>query len=191
MKKNINLKIKDSRVLFRNVKTSEKYYLYIEYGSKCFYFSNKKKAERFLTKFKKEATELYDELSSYISKLYELSILAIPIADQVKLKKFRKSLDSLLDRYHNVKIGLIMGDINIGREINNLYEAISIQYEFYRKTLRTSNRQRFKYEEVRLSIKNIIRLRKELDYLLYDADGIFKTTKTSENIAFELYLRIA
>ena len=74
MEKRIKLKINDYRDNFKEPYKKKPYYLFIEYGSESFYFSNKEKAKRFLSRFKKESTLLFKELGIYINNTSSINV---------------------------------------------------------------------------------------------------------------------
>jgi hypothetical protein len=190
MKKGINLKIKDYRDSFNEPHKKKPYYLFIEYGSQTFVFSNKKLAERWLVKFKKESTELYKELGTYILKLYELNIKLVSQLNFVSFKKNIAILDYCLERYSKVLNGNSVYEIQIGREINSTYYQIENQIFLLKKNLQKNNRNNSLLIETNVQIKLLKRLRFQFDLLLSDTSGI-KKIETSEKIEFLHTLRIA
>ena len=193
MKQKIDLNIQDYRTSCGNTSIKKPYYLTVNTGGERFYFSNKKKAERWLSKFTLEATELYKELGGYLSKLYELNISCVEIISFVNFQKKREYIDFHVERYWRVLRNYTGGlSVEIGKELNGLFKFIQQQQEFYRKLLRSHNRYNLKYEEIRFSIKQLTRLKRDFDLLLSDVDGMNKVTKVEESaVLSELVLKIA
>lgn len=193
MKQKINLNIKDYRSHCNEPNKKKPYYLTVNSGGERFYFSNKKKAERWLSKFTTEATELYKELGSYLSKLYDLNISCVEIISFVNFQKKREYINFHVERYWRVLRNYTGGiSVEIGKELNTLFNLIQQQLEFYRKLLRSHNRYNLTYERVRFDIKQLTRLKRDFNLLLSDVDGMNKITKVDESIVLsELVLKIA
>ncbi|WGH76130.1 hypothetical protein P8625_02890 [Tenacibaculum tangerinum] len=189
----INFSIKDYRDYCHEPHKKKPYFLTVNSNGERFYFSNKKKAERWLSKFSKESTELYKELGSYLSSLYELNISCVDIISFVNFQKKRNDIDYYCERYWRVLRGYTSGiAVEIGTELYKLFNFIQSQQEFYRKLLRSHNRYNLKYHSIRVQIKQLKRLKTDFDLLLTDVDGMKKVTKTDVDIIHsELILDIA
>jgi hypothetical protein len=192
MEKRISLQIKDYRDSFNEPHKKKPYYLYIEYGSQNFVFSNKSKANRFLAKFKKESTLLYMELGYHLSSCYMLNINLANILSHPQYLKIQNKLTSSSERYSKVLTGKGSLNIAIGREINNMYFELDSIYIYFRDFLGKHNRLNYLLQEIRFKMKSIRRLRKDLDLLLSSALGINDITNIDvKSIEFEKILRIA
>ena len=135
MKKNINLEIKDYRESFNEPHRKNPYFLYIEYGVKSFTFSNKEKAKRFLSKFKKESSLLYKELGSFIANCYSLNIRLVQIIPRSNYLSISHRLNSISERYSYILNTKFKQEVQIGREINNIYYELDSIYTDYIKFL--------------------------------------------------------
>jgi hypothetical protein len=184
MQKKIKLEIKDLRDSFGHKNQKEPYYLFIEYGSKSFYFSNEKKAKKWLTQFETLATDFIRELMYHAPSLHENNIILTPYLDLPKLMKLQNELNFIEKRYW---ILFNNDDISIGREINLLYHHIELQYEFYKDFFRTNNRFTFQYQKSIYALKSLKRLKKEFDHLLISKEN----TKIKKTIKVTSYLKIA
>lgn len=193
MKRKIKLEIKDYRDSFDEPHKKKPYFLYVQSGGHSFYFSNKKKAQRWLSKFTTEATELYREIGSYLIRLYELNILCVDFISLVNFQKKRQEIELYTERYWRVLRGFTMGQsVQIGRELNIMYKVIYEQLNFYRSLLRKNNRCQIKFETIRYELKQLKRLRVDFDLLLSDVDGMKKVTKIEEPKKLsELVLNVA
>jgi len=189
----INLSIKDYRDYCHEPHKKKPYFLTVNSNGERFYFSNKKKAERWLSKFTKESTDLYKELGSYLSTLYELNLSCVDIISFVNFQKQRQDIDWYCERYWRVLRGYTSGiSVEIGTELNRLLNFIQVQQEFYRKLLRSHNRYNLKYQSLRLQMKQLKRLKVDFDLLIFDADGMKKVTKSEVDVIHsELVLNIA
>ena len=78
MRKKINLSIKDYREFFNEPQKKEPYFLMIDFGENYFYFSNRKKAVQFLTKFQNTISKLLHELVSHSENLLSLNLKITP-----------------------------------------------------------------------------------------------------------------
>ena len=170
MQRKINLSIKDSRDSF-NGHRKKPYFLFIEYGSKNFVFSNKDKANRFLTKFKNGATSIFLEMGQHLSFLYSININLATIQNYSSYLKNSNGLDVISKRYSFVLTNKYQ-DIAIGREVNNFYYELDSQYIYYRDFLQQNARNNFLLNQIRIKMKSIRRLRRDLDLLLSDASGV-------------------
>tara|TARA_B100000809_G_scaffold75897_1_gene73585 strand:+ start:840 stop:1421 length:582 start_codon:yes stop_codon:yes gene_type:complete len=171
MKKTINLQIQDYRDSFNEPHKKEPYFLFIEYGEKRFTFSNKTKAKRFLAKFKSESTNLFKELGYYMSDCFALNISSVHILPQSDFVHISQQLGASSERFAFVLNSRYI-DISIGREINNIYYTLENVYSDFIVLLQKNNRSRVLLLETMRSLKSIRRLRKDLDTLLTNADGI-------------------
>lgn len=191
MQRNINLKISDYRDSFNEPHKKKPYYLFIEYGSKNFVFSNKDKANRFLTKFKKESTSIYLELGQHLNFLYTTNINCVHVLNHRKYLKNTSDLNNISNRFSFVLTNKIT-EISIGREVNNFYYSIDSLYIEFRDLLSKNNRSNFLLNQVRIKMKAIRRLRKDLDLILYDANGIYELSNIEiSSIEFHKKMRIA
>jgi hypothetical protein len=186
MKVKIKLELKDTRLSYRSKKETP-YCLFIEYGSESFYFSNEKKAKKWLCDFEKAATELLKELVTHLHLLFENNVLLTPYLDFPSLQNHASNLIEIQKRYYYL---FNRKDLSVGREINNIYSEIENQYQFYRKFYQKNNRFNYQYQKTRQNIKSLKRLRKEFDLLLTDKNGI-KKIENSEPIQMTSFLKIA
>lgn len=190
MEKKINLKLSDYRDFFNEPHKKKPYYLFIEYGSKQFAFSNKKNADKWLVKFKKESTELYKELGGYLINFHEFQIKLISILEYSKFKNSLSSIQFATDRYFKVLNGVLIEDINIGREINNLYYLLENQFTLIKKVLQKNNRNQTLLFQIKVILKSLVRLRLQFDILLSDVTGVKKVI-SSDKIQYLNHLKIA
>ncbi|WP_422091315.1 hypothetical protein [Tenacibaculum ovolyticum] len=193
MKNKINLNIKDYRDSFHEPNKKKPYFLTVNSNGERFYFSNKKKAERWLSKFSSESAELYKELGAYLSKLYELNISCVDVISFVSYQNKRVDIDWYAERYWRVLNGYTGGlSVEIGSEIGSLLRFIQNQQEFYRKLIRTHNRYNLKYQALRMEIKQLKRLQIDYDMLISNADGMHKVTSSDiGSVKSEFELSIA
>ena len=181
--KTINLTLQDYRDSFNEPLKKSPYYLVLEYGEKTFYFSNKKKANRWLVQFKNESTALYSEMGLHLTQVQTYNVQLLDIIGYGSFNTMKNDLDYYLTRYAKVKTNTLITEIAIGRELNNLYQTILSHYIFYKEQLYLHNRSKFLLEEIKFRIKTIKRLQKDFEALLSDKDGIMETTKlTTKNI---------
>jgi hypothetical protein len=176
MKKKINLLIKDYRDSFNEPHKKKPYFLFIEYGSQSFTFSNKDKAKRFLVQFQNESTALYKELGNFLSDCYKTNISLVHLLPRADYLSILKRLNTLTSRYSfilNTKT-----EIAIGREIDLIYYELKSIYTIYLAFLSSNNRSFYLLKELKFNVKSLKRLRKDLDFLLSDSDGIEKLTSS-------------
>jgi hypothetical protein len=184
MQKKIKLEIKDLRKSFGDLHQKEPYFLFIEYGTKSFYFSNEKKAKKWLVKFENIATDFIKELMQHVPSLQENNLILTTYLDFPKITNLQNDLNFILKRYwllFNRK------DLSIAREINNIYYQIVEQYEFYRNFYRKNNRFNFQYQKCIYALKSLKRIKKDFDFLLEDKNN----TKIEKTIKITSYLKIA
>lgn len=174
----INLEIKDYTDSFNEPHKKKPYFLYIQYGQKNFVFSNKNKANRFLSKFKKESHLLFKELGLFISDLHLLNIKLVSNMNYLQFKKNTDNLSFSSERYAKFLSNFQKTHVPIGREIDLIYYDILNQYAFFNKFLSKNNRSNILLENVKIKTKMMIRLKKDFDCLLIDADGINQVTKS-------------
>jgi hypothetical protein len=186
LRNKIKLEIKDTRLSYSS-KKSTPYILFIEYGENSFYFTNEKKAKKWLCNFERVATNLLKELLSHLPNLYQNNIVLTPYLEYSTLRNFTSSLFEIQKRYYHL---FHRTDVRIGREINNIYYEIEEQYQFYRGFYQKNNRFNYLYQKTRQNIKSLKRLRQEFDYLLTEINGI-KKTQTSAPIKMTSFLKIA
>lgn len=192
MEKQINLKIKDYRDSFHEPHKKKPYYLFIEYGSQNFVFSNKEKAKRFLAKFKKESTLLYKELGYHLSSLHMININLAHVQHYSEYLKISNRLHHFGNRYSKVLNSSKGIDIQIGREINNAYYELDSIYLYFRDFLARHNRLNGILQDVRFKMKAIRRLRRDFDLLLLNAEGVNEITNLEiKSIKYNQILRIA
>ena len=178
MQKRINLTIKGTK------NTPEKYQkkpytLFIAYGEEYFYFSNKKKAERWLVSFKKETSLLYSELGTHLANIYTYHIKLAYLISLPDNFHFLNDISFYTKRYSKVTNNFNMRDIQIGTEIYNIYNVVTDYYDFYRKLLQKNNRSYGYLRDLEIDIKSVKRLQTEFTLLLSDIDGVKETTKGS------------
>lgn len=190
MEKRINLKIKDYRDSFDEPHIKKPYYLYIEYGSERFYFSNKNKADRFLSKFNYESTNLFKELSIYIEKSFYYNLQLCPILDKPKFTDLKNQIDHIIVRYHFVLTNSTQS-IQIGREINNIYFQLENLFQFFKQFLQKHNRYNNLLQNLLYYFKSLIRLKTDFDSLLKNVDGIHEVTKIPTSKNYIHFLKIA
>lgn len=184
MQKKINLEIKDLRKSFGKKNQKEPYYLFIEYGTKSFYFSNEKKAKKWLVQFENLSRDFIRELMFHVPNLHENNIILIPFLDLPKLTTLQNELNFIQKRYW---ILFNRQDLSIGKEINNIYYHIESQYKFYKSFYRKNNRFNFQYQKSIYALKSLKRLKKDFDFLLEDKEN----TKIKKTIKITSYLKIA
>lgn len=177
MEKTIKLKIKDYRDSFHEPHKKNPYYLFIEYGEKTFAFSNKEKAKRFLSRFKKESTSYYKELGYYMARCYSLNITMVHIIPYSDYMHISKKLNLISLRFSHILNAPNSTDIAIGREINIIYYELHSVYSFLITLLSKNNRSYILLQSTKRELKSIIRLKKDLELLLTDSEGIEKITK--------------
>ena len=177
MKNNFELELKDYRDSFNEPHKKKPYYLYVGSGNRNFYFSNKFKAERWLTKFKKSSSELYRELNYMLFDLFKLSATLIEITDYATVMRLQKSIQWHYDHYHKIYVNLVRG-VEVGRELKNVYHELIKQLNYYKSRLVKSTRFRYLHEKVNQDIRKAKRLYKEFDLLLSGADGIKQITNS-------------
>lgn len=175
MKKEINLVIKDYRDSFNEPHKKRPYYLHIEYGKKNFGFSNKEKANRFLTLFRNESTFLYKELGNHISSCFSINVSMVKAINHSDYTKISNSLNNLSLKFSNVLVS--KSDVLIGREIGILYYELEKIYNYFKAFLSKNNRCNALLERVKMDIKNLKRLRKDFDLLLTSAQGVHEIIK--------------
>lgn len=192
MKKNINIVLKDYRDSFHEPHKKKPYYLFIQNGEKCFYFSNKVKANRFLSSFKKQSTLLYKELNNHLKNSYAYLLDLCQILDFAKYQSICNELNFLSLRYAKTLKIKNADSICIGREIDIIYYQLDDFYIYFKKVLQKNNRSNVCLENVNFSIKNIRRLRLDFNALLQDADGINNIINVdSKSVKYEHFLKIA
>jgi hypothetical protein len=184
MQKRIKLEIKDLRKSFGYMNQKEPYFLFIEYGTKSFYFSNEKKAKKWLTEFETLSTDFIRELMYHSPCLRENTIILTPYLGISKLEKLQGDLNFIEKRYWTL---FNNNEISIGREINLMYDTIESQYSFYKGFFRTNNRFNFQYQKSIYALKSLKRLKKEFDHLLESKEN----TKVKETVVITSYLKIA
>ncbi len=189
-RKNIKLELKDYRDSFNEPNKKKPYYLYVEWGNRNFYFSNKKKAERWLAKFKKESTELYREVSFMLFDMFKINLSMCELLSFPNAVSLRDSLIWHATNFNKLNLG-VGSNIEIGRELKAVYNELLNHLSVYRKALRKNNRFRFLYEQIRTMIKKARRLKTEFDLLLSGADGINELVSDKlETLEFKNKIRI-
>lgn len=190
MERKINLEIRDYRDSFNEPHKKKPYYLFVEFGDRRFAFSNKKTANRFLSMFQNEATDLFCELGTHLGRLFYYNISLVQKIDYIKYKKNLENLEHFALRYSYVINS--KNDIIIGREILNLYYSLLDELQGIKKILQTNNRSNILLRELKREIKSIKRLKKDFDLLLYDISGVREVTNDKDvTFKFENILRIA
>ena len=174
LKRKINLEIKDYRDSFNEPHKKKPYYLFVEFGERKFVFSNKKTANRFLSMFKNESTELFCELGQHLEKLFYYNISLVQKIDFLIYKKNLENLKDYALRYSYVLHS--KNDIVIGREILNLYYSLLDELQTIKKILQSNNRSNTLLRELKSEIKSIKRLKKDFDLLLFDITGVREVT---------------
>lgn len=189
MEKLLNIKITHFSESFKSTKR-EPYYLVVQYRKEYFYFSNKKESERWLSKFKKEATALYKELGIYLSKVYSYQIQLVTITDFANYQKAINDLSFYNVRYSKLLKTDLCGTINVGREVDLLYQTC-LHYLLEMKILAKVN-SRFQgvTADIVFNIRNLKRLRKDFDALFMHKNGIKHITSTDE-VLYHRILKIA
>ena len=189
MEKLLNIKITHFSESFNSTKR-EPYYLVVQYRKDYFYFTSKKDSNRWLAKFKKEATSLYKELGVYLSKVYSYQIQLVTITD---FANYQKTINDL--SFYNIRFSKLLktdlcGTINIGREVDLLYETC-LHYLLELQQLSKKN-TRFQgvQSDIIFNIRNLKRLRKDFDTLFVHKNGIKHITSTDE-ILYHRILKIA
>lgn len=182
MERKISLEIKDYRDSFNEPHKKKPYYLFVEFGEKRFVFSNKKTANRFLSMFKNESTDLYCELGVYLGKLFYYNITLV---QKVSFLTYKKNLENL--EHYAVRYSYVINSKNeiiIGREILNLYYFLFEELQIIKTILNVNNRSTVLMREVKREIKSIKRLKKDFDLLLSDVSGVREVTN-DKNIAMK------
>ena len=189
MEKLLNIKITHFSESFRTTKR-DPYYLVVQYRKDYFYFSNKKESERWLSKFKKEATSLYKELGIYLAKVYTYQIQLVTITDFAKYQKAINDLSFYNIRYSKLLKTDLCGTINVGREVDLMYQTI-LHYLLEQKALvKKSTRFQGVGSDIVFNIRNLKRLRKDFDSLFLHKNGIKHITSDDE-ILYHRILKIA
>ena len=179
MKKKIKLNIQDERKSFGYLHQSKPYFLFLEYGEKRFYFSNKQIAKKWLVQFEIKLTDLLKELVSHFVNLIQLNISLTEYFEPNELSTKRDIINHLLARYGNL---YLTSDVAIGREINNIYFEILDQYKFYIFFLRNNNRFNYQYELQRQNLKSLKRLKVDLELLTTKVDNCIITEKKQKKV---------
>lgn len=175
-RKLLNIKLKDYRHTFNEPHKKKPYYLYVEWGNRNFYFSNKRKAERFLKKFQKESTDIHRELNIMLFETFKINCLICEHLNIKQAKDFREEIIWFADNFQKQNLGNFGGNCEIGLELKRVLNVLIKHLGVYRVVLRKNNRYRYLYEDVRFKIKQAKRLKKEFDVLLSGADGIHEIT---------------
>lgn len=170
-RKNIELKLKDHRHSFDEPHMKKPYYLYVEWGNRNFYFSNKRKAERWLKKFEKEATELYREVNIMLFEMFKINCVLCDYLHPKTARELREDIIWYADKFNKVSLGFNY-QMEIGTELRRIMNSLMRHLSYYRKVLRRNNRFRYLYEDVRFKIKQARRLKSDFAILLSGADGI-------------------
>lgn len=170
----LKMEIKDERKMRYEPHLKKPYYLYVEWGNRNFYFSNKHKAERWLVKYKKHVQDLYREMIFFFADLYKTCIYLIDIAGFTKIKQYREDFNFTFDMYHRYIYSA--GEFEAGTEIHSLYNQIIRHLTYYREVCRRSNRHRVLYENLRHKTKQAKRLYREYELLVVGAEGINQIT---------------
>lgn len=170
MQKKLNLKLSDKRN-FYNGDFKKPYYLYVEWGNRNFYFSNKRKAERWLKKFAKESTELHRELTLMVVDLLKINCVLNHLLNNKTSLNFKEDVFYHTGRYSEL-LRYTTISVEIGRELKPLLNTLLNQLAYYRKITRKNNRYNYLYEEIRFKIKQTRRLQNDFKILLSGADGI-------------------
>lgn len=185
MEKLLNIKATHFSESFGSTK-KKPYYLVVEYRKDYFYFSNKKESVRWMAKFKKESTSLYKELGFYLSKVYSYHIQLVTIIDFPTYQKGVNDLSFYNIRYSKLLKTDLLGQINVGSEVDKLYETVLHYLLDYKNLTNKNTRFQGVNADLLFNIKNLKRLRKEFDKLFKSKNGIKKITSGNA----ELYHRI-
>lgn len=185
MEKLLNIKITHFSEHFEFTQ-KKPYYMIVEYRKDYFYFQNKRESQRWLSKFKKESTALYKELGIYLVKVYSYHIQLVSIID---FNKYEKGIHDLA--YYNIRYSKLLktdllGKINVGSEVDKLYDTIFFYFQEYKDITQKNARFQGVHSDINFNIKNIKRLRKDLDILFESKSGIKKVTTATP----ELYHRV-
>ena len=189
MEKLLNIKITHFSESFNSTKDLP-YYLVVQYRKDYFYFSNKKDSERWLAKFKKESTSLYKELGFYLSKVYAYQIQLVAITEFSEYQKTINDLTFYNTRYAKLLRTDLCGKINVGREVDLLYETVLHYLLEMKKVAKINARFQGVSSDIVFNIKNLKRLRKDFDDLFMHKNGI-KHITSSDEILHHRVLKIA
>jgi hypothetical protein len=162
------------------------YYMIVEYRKDYFYFQNKRESERWLAKFKKESTALYKELGIYLSKVYSYHIQLVTILDFAEYQKGVHDLTFYNIRYAKLLKTDLLGTINLGSEVDKLYQTVLFYFIMYHRETKKNTRFQGVNSDILFNLKNLKRLRKEFDVLFESKSGIKKVTTATP----ELYHRV-
>ena len=185
MEKLLNIKINHFSDSFDSTQ-KDPYYMVVEYRKEYFYFKNKKESQRWLAKFKKESTALYKELGIYLAKVYAYHIQLVTIIDHSEYQKGILDLSFYNIRYSKLLKTDLAGTINLGSEVEKLYQTIVFYLTEYKDVTKKSTRFQGVNADIIFNIKNIKRLRKDFDVLFESKTGIQKVTTSTP----ELYHRV-
>lgn len=189
-KTGLNLSIKDYRLFLNDSDhMKEPYFLLIELGGNVFTFSNKKKAQRWLSTFKRQSLDLYVELGLFLPKIYEIQLSTIKFNDHSTFEKNMNELNYYTIRHSKIQKGILLGDIHIGKEVYNLHSLIIDQLIYLKKILQVNNRNQNLLEKVKIHISQLSRLMNQFKQLFSSEHGIKKIENYNPNI--DSYLRIA
>ncbi|MFT7442641.1 MAG: hypothetical protein ACI9Q3_001015, partial [Maribacter sp.] len=145
--------------------------------------------KRFLVQFQNESTALYRELGRFMSDCYQTNISLVHVIPRADFLSIMNRLNFLSTRF-----SFILNtetEIAIGREIDLIYYELKSIYALHLTFSSTNNRNAFLLRELKFNLKGLIRLRKDLDYLLNSSEGIEKITSSNiDTVIFERKLKI-
>lgn len=188
MRKKLKLKLSDIRNITNGRHQKKPYFLFIEFGSNKFYFSNKKTATRWLTKFENESNNIFQELIfkfEFILKLHTKMLL------NINYSEIEKNISSILwsmkrlNRIYNTN-----EEIVIGRELNSIYYEVDYQLKYFKEILQTNNRNYNLLIETNTQIRDVQRIRTDIDLLFSSIENL-SSIESKNNLNSNYRLAIA
>lgn len=161
----IQLKIKDYRDSFNEPHKKNPYFLYVDHGEYNFSFSNKKKANLFLTKFKKQCTSTYRELGSHLTYVQKYNLDLVHLVGHCSFMKINENLSFTLERYSKVINNVLISSLYIRNEVYNLYQIIYSNYLHFKSIVTSNNRNLILIDKINQDIDNLKRLKTSFDLL--------------------------
>jgi hypothetical protein len=121
-----------------------------------------------------------------LSKVYSYHIQLVTIIDFPTYQKGVNDLSFYNIRYSKLLKTDLVGRINVGSEVDKLYEAVLFYLLDYKNISNKNTRFQGVNADITFNIKNLKRLRKEFDNLFKSKNGIKQITSADA----ELYHRV-
>jgi hypothetical protein len=154
------LEVQKTKGITSRVPKGQDYYIYIGYKKGSYYFTNLKKAEKFLVSYQGRLQSLFDDFTIYQSEAYTFFVESINYLSPVDIRKLRLDFDNMVSQL--IRINSVIKKstgfyTQVNQYIYTIIDVLSFYKEFFKKRRfnALAKRSRYLLRQAKFSISTI------------------------------------